>query len=260
MADNDRGTEIAELEKQVTDLEAKIAKLDASGDETGDDVKKTKVERVRLSKAFGKTKKDEEADDEEPDADEDDWSERFASKTKKAAEAEMKKGEDESVTIEGQTIAKSAVGEAAFAVLKVQADQVKKSNERLEKAEAEIAKERDLRETAELKKRADDEFPHVPGTLDERASMLKALGKMDEAVQKTFTAALTQAEKLAKSAFDRVGMNGGDMEALKKGAKGFEDKVSEIRKRDECTRTEAMERARKEDPDSFKAYQSANSN
>ena len=152
------------------------------------------------------------------------------------------------MTIEGQVIAKSVVGEAQFAVFKGMAD-------KLEKAQTEIAKERDLRENAEFCKRADDVYKHVPGSTQERADMLKAISKMPEALQKSFEAVLTQSEKLAKSAFETIGTMVSKQD--KDASETFEKSVSEIRKRDNCTRAEALQKARKENPEGFKAYQQA---
>jgi hypothetical protein len=161
-------------------------------------------------------------------------------------EDEIKKGE--ALTIEGQVIRKADVGDVQFAVLKGQA-------EKIAKAEAEIAKERDLRETAELKKKADEAYPAVPGSVDERAAMLKAIGGMDETLQKSFTAVFEQSQKLAKAAFNTLGHRGGGAEDIAKSAADFNAKVAEIKKRDECSNTEAMQKATREFPDLFKAYQ-----
>lgn len=277
MADHDQ--EIADLEKQVADIEGMLAKLGGGGGPgpQADDAgvtgagkhNKKKVPRVSLhDQQVGKRKKAaasdaedaaDQGDDEDmekakkkPPADdgdgadmEDDYSEPANSTTKKR--------EDESMVIEGQTIQKSVVGDAQYAIMKAQADRIAKTEERLAKAELE-------KEMAELKKRADDEYPHIPGSTEQRAAMLKVISHLPEDVKSSFEKVLGQAEKLAKVAFSPMGHNGGSdpLGEFMKSKQTFETKVSEIRKRDNCSHTEAMEKARKEDPEAFKAYQGAN--
>lgn len=204
---------------------------------------------------IGKKKKvvaqDDSSDDSSDDGDgaddegegDDDWSEPSA---KKRAPDDF----DDIVTIEGQRIAKSDVGEAMFNILKSQSDKIAKAN-------AEIKKARDEAEMATLRKRADDLYSHVPGTTDERASMLKSIGTMPEALRKSFEKVLMQSEKLSAQAFGKIGKSLAEIEDLGKSAKGFEHKVAEIQKRDSCSRTDALSKARTEDPEGFKAYQSA---
>src|SRR5262249_40859332 len=105
-----------------------------------------------------------------------------------------------------------------------------------------------------LRKRADDDFNLVPGTVDQRAEMLEAIGKMEKPLAEAFTKVLTHSQKVAKMAFNTISHGGGDP-AIAKSAQGFEAKVAEIKKRDSCSGTEAMKKARKEDPDGFEAYQ-----
>jgi len=101
-------------------------------------------------------------------------------KTKKSAEKVEKSAADgDVVEIDGQRIAKADVGEAQFAILK-------SMNERLLKTSEQLAKAEEVAETERLKKRADDEYPHVPGSTDERAAMLKAMNGMSEEVRKSF--------------------------------------------------------------------------
>lgn len=190
-----------------------------------------------------KGKKAEAAADEEDDMDEDDMG--------KAAEM-IEKGDDETLTINGTTIYKSAVGENQFAIFKSLNADLAKTQDRLQKAQDET-------ELATLRKRADDDYPFVPGSTDERALMLKAMNGMPAAVRKSFESVFIASNKLAKAGFDRVGVHGRDPEDMQKTAATFEGKVSEIKKRDGCTNTEAMQKARAEDPEGFKAYQGKSS-
>lgn len=189
-------------------------------------------------------------DDPEPDADDegnmdDTWSGKGKKTTKRASDD----ADDETLTIGNQTISKAEVGEAQF-------DIFKGMNERLVKAQEEIEKHKNDARMANLRKRADDEFEFLPGTTEERAQMLKAIEDLPKDVRASFEKSMTTANKLAKSAFDRVGVRTGDVEGMQKSADSFTTKISEIKKRDSCSRTEALEKARKEDPDGFKAYQS----
>lgn len=256
MAEHDDN--LADLEKQLADLEEKIAsvtKADAdtkAKDDDADDEAAVAAKKAKAAKSLKKADDNSDADSYDDMSDEDD-DEEDDSASKSAKKAVAKKGADdlakldETVVIDGQTIAKSAVGDVAFTIFKAQAD-------RLKKAEEDIAKERDLRVTAEFKKQADDLYKHVPGSVDERADMLKAISTMDAKLQKSFTKVFDQSEKLAKSAFETIGTKGGDQD-VKKAAQTFETKVAEIAKRDGIKRTEAMAKARLEYPDEFKAFQ-----
>lgn len=185
----------------------------------------------------------------------------FMAKSPEDRSKEMEKiaKSDESVTIEGQVIRKSAVGPEMFTMLKAQAD-------RIAATEKNLAIEKAARETAVLEKRAEDQFAHVPGTVQERAAMLGAIAKMDPALQKSFTTVLETAEKMVKAGFDTLGHKGGKTpvgeadKVVTKAVQDFETKVAEIRKRDSCTQAEAMTKARKEHQDLFKAYQEAQAN
>jgi hypothetical protein len=178
---------------------------------------------------------------------------KFWAKDPEERKKEMGKraADDETITVEGQEIRKSAVGETQFKIMKAQA-------ERIAKSERQIADEIAKRELAELAKRADDDFAHVPGTSAERAQMLQVMSKMDEPLRKSFETVLTQAEKLAKAGFDKLGHKGGKddlSDVVKKAARDFESKVTEIRNMEKCSRNEAAVKARKAHPDLFKAYQ-----
>jgi hypothetical protein len=162
---------------------------------------------------------------------------------------------DETVTLDGQTIHKSAVGEATFTILKSQ-------SERIAKNEKDLAIEKANREKLELEKRADEKYSHVPGSLEERGKMLGAIAKMDEATQKLFDKVFEQSEKMVAAGFAKLGSGGGrdpkDLakdEGIAKATLDFNTKVAEIKKRDDCTRTAALAKARKENPELFKIYQ-----
>jgi hypothetical protein len=111
---------------------------------------------------------------------------------KKAADAE------ETLTVGTATIAKSMVGDQAFAVMKAQQAQIEEQRAAFAKAQDEMA-------SASFAKRADDEFPHLAGSVADRASVLKHLSTAPEAVQKAADAILKAAEATAKLAFKSSG-------------------------------------------------------
>jgi hypothetical protein len=157
-----------------------------------------------------------------------------ALETEKAAhvttKAALVTATDETLKVGDREIKKSAVGEDMFAVMKAQEDRA---------------------EIATLEKRAGDEFAHVPGTVTEKAAVLKAVAAMPEPVRKTFDTIIGAAEKMARAGFDRIGGNAGPTPSAKAAQVDFDSKVDEIAKRDDIPRTEAMRKARTEHADLF---------
>lgn len=155
--------------------------------------------------------------------------------TEKAAHSETKKAlveaTDETLTVGGQEIRKSVVGEGQFSVTKA------------------LMGERDA---AKVEKRVEAEFAHVAGTTAEKALVLKAAAALDEPTQKALDAILASAENMAAAGFDRLGAGGGPVnEDVRKATGDFATKVAEIKKRDNCTNIEANKRAREENPELF---------
>jgi len=264
---------VAELEGQVTDLEKRIQDLTESGenadlakaladqkellekmDQLSDALETSLVERESLQTELKIAK--EMSDDEKEYCKDMEFGEKmsFMSKSPEERKAAMAKRDenDESVTISGRTIRKSVVGEDAFVIMKAQADEIAANKKQLTD---EIAK----REMAELLKRADEEFSHVPGTPEERAKLLHVIAKMDEPLRTSFETVLTQAEKLSKAGFATLGGGDGgrgpDTRNVAKAVQDFETKIAEIKKRDSCSNAEALTKARKAHPDLFKVYQ-----
>lgn len=164
-----------------------------------------------------------------------------AAEEKKKKKDEMAKN-DETIVVAGQTIAKSEVGEGQFAIFKAQAEQIAKAEERIAKAE-------EAAEFARLEKRAADEFKHLPGSSSDHAKMLKAIdGLSDTEVAKAFEG-LMKAHDLAKAeAFKSVGFSKSADEAVT-----FDAKVNEIQKRDNISKSRAMELAAQEHPELVEA-------
>lgn len=117
---------------------------------------------------------------------------------KKAADA------DETLSVGGATIAKSMVGDQAFAVMKAQQAQIEEQREAFAKAQEAMADQT-------FAKRASDDFPHLAGTVEDRAAVLKHIAKAPEAVQKAAEAILKAAEGSAKLAFKSVGHGNGQV-------------------------------------------------
>ncbi len=112
---------------------------------------------------------------------------------------------DEVFTSGTQTIRKSVVGADAFNFMKAQAEQLAAADERIRKADERTAQ-------ATFMKRAGDEIPFIAGTVEERAAMLKGIDAMtDPIAKKAALTALEAANKLAKTAFSKIGKFGGDL-------------------------------------------------
>jgi hypothetical protein len=173
----------------------------------------------------------------------------LTSKERKAKIGEAKKAAekaDEIMTIEGVgEIRKSVVGESQFAYMKTQ-------QERLAKQEKELAAERDLRKRAELTKVVTDEYDNLPGELEKKVDVMKAVDDLPEEARKTLTTMLTAGNKAIGAAFTSFGHNG---EARKRSAEDFMKKVEEVRILDKCSNQDAMQKVRKLHPDLFLAYQ-----
>lgn len=133
----------------------------------------------------------------------DDAKDAFMQKPKAERDAAVKKAleGDESLTLHGQTIRKSDVGDGIFAIMKGQAQEIADQKAGFEKAQ------NDLRE-ATFAKRAKDEFPHLAGSVADRVRVLKALDGADDATKAAAEAIFKAAEATAKLAFDKVGGGG----------------------------------------------------
>ena len=154
---------------------------------------------------------------------------------------------DDSIVVEGQVFTKAKVGSGLFAVLQQQ-------QQRLTKVEKQANEEREARELLEFAKVAEDELPNLPGTSEQKAGLLKTLaGTLDKGEQQLISRMLRAGDGGVASAFRSVGTSAGG--ELAKAAGSFEKRITEIRTRDNCKRTEALQKARKEYPDEFAAYQ-----
>ncbi len=159
------------------------------------------------------------------------------------------KKNDETLEVAGKTIAKSDVGEVAFAVFKAQADEMAEVRKAAEK-------DREDASVSRLAKRASDEMPGITGTDDEKAAVLKAVEAVtDEAVRKSLEAIIKVANAVGEGALDTIGKNGGDV------TKSIDEKIEaaavEIAKRDNISKSAAIAKAWVENPDLYKEYEEA---
>lgn len=148
------------------------------------------------------------------------------------------KKSDETIIVGGETIAKSAVGDASFAVFK-----------RLAAAEERIAKAEEAAEMAKLEKRAADEFKHLPGTPATIAKMLKAIDAMDADVSKSLTDILKSADANAEGAFKKNGAVGGNVDD--NADSQIEKFATEIAARDKIGKAAAIAKAWVEHPELY---------
>jgi hypothetical protein len=145
------------------------------------------------------------------------------------AKAALAAATDETISYGGEEIKKSEVGDGPFKI-----------------AKAATASEQNSR----LEKRASEEFPHVVGTPTQKARILKFVDGLDpekDETAKALLAVLKSAEKMAKLGFANLGSRGEKDPDVKKARQTYDQKVEEIRKRDEIGRAAAMSKARHRD-------------
>ena len=159
------------------------------------------------------------------------------------------KKSDETLEVHGQTISKSAVGDAEFAIFKA-------LTEEAAIAKADIAKARETAELVTFTKQASDEFGALPGTEAEIAAVLKGLSTLDDDVKKTTLAIFKSAATSAAAALEKVGHSNGSV------GTDLENRVqkmaTEIAKRDSISKTSAVAKVWVENPDLYAEYETAN--
>lgn len=243
---------ISDLEKQVAELTEKLNAATADLTKAGEDLTAAKAATAKaeaektdaefLGKMDAKQRAFYEA-----------MSDDDKAKAKKGTMADLDKAiakaaeGDEVLKIDGNEIRKSVVGESQFAALKALA----KKNDDLAKQASDA---NETLQKANFEKAADETVKHLPGTTVEKGAVLKAINDLPEAVKKTLDTMLKAGEAAIVSAFKSVGHQGGEIE---KAAGAFQKKVDDIAARDGITKTAAMQKARAEFPEEFKAYQEA---
>lgn len=118
---------------------------------------------------------------------------------------------DEVIKVGETEVRKSVVGDGVFAVIKAQ--------------QAEIAKERDAREIAELTKAAETAYGSLPGEPIAKAKALRAVSKLGDEDKAVVEAMLKAGEAAMKAGFNTIGKAGGSI------AEGSaEDKLDKLAK------------------------------
>lgn len=178
----------AELIKTIEGMKADLAKADALR-------KATAAEKQHM---VGMTSDQADAFMAKSPADRQSCMAKSAEEAKTKADALAKaKASDETLTVDGVTIAKSD-NPGMFAILKSQQAELAKNAE-------EIRKANERTEMVTLEKRATDEFGNLPGTPAEKAALLKHLKSAPEEVVKTAESILKAATAKFDPAFGRVG-------------------------------------------------------
>lgn len=233
---------LAALEKKVADLTDQLAKAEEARKDAEELSKLSAAEKEYMRSL--KTEKERK---------------EFMSMSAKERMGRMKKSEDgdEVIKVDGVgEIRKSQVGDTQFAVFKAQQD-------RLDKAEKAAAAEREERQTVVFKSRVEKELAHLPGKDDEKVNVLKAIQSLDSDVQLTIEKMFDAGEKAISQGFQKFGhRDTGDHGNYGKRSSGdsvakskWNAVVGEIQKRDGCSRTQALSKARQENPEAYDAYQ-----
>lgn len=113
-------------------------------------------------------------------------------------EITVAKAADETVSVDGKEIRKSAVGADAFALIKSQSEKIAKDAEDLAKAKADAL-------NVTLTKRAEDELAALPGETVAKVAVLAAVEKMADAEKATLTAMLKAGNDAQAGAFVTIG-------------------------------------------------------
>jgi len=239
----DGAADLATLQKQLEDLSKKVSVLETEKNEAV-----TKAKSLELIAALNADEKDyyDKANDEQKA--------KFLGLSKADRAKAIKKAlaEDESVELDGQIFSKASTDPAVFAFIKSQVAKTAALEKKLEE-------ERAQRIDAELAKRAKDELANLSGSDEEKIAVLKALEALPEDQRKAMQSVIKTANSAASLAMSRLGLNGanlGNSDVKKSGLHPFEKSVNEIRKRDNCSRTEAVRKARQENPDEFADWNS----
>lgn len=229
---------------------AVIAALMAKADKSEEDKKKAQAEAEKATRKAAMTEKEKAHTATMSDGDADD----FMKKPKEDREAAMAKAAagDEVLKANGVEIRKSVVGEATFAFMKGQQDQLDRQALALTKAAEHAA-------DATFAKRAVEELAHTSGTVEERAAMLKGIDSISDPVAKAAALkALHTADGISKAAFKTIGSGG----SLAKGLDNPEGKLDALAKeiakaQPTMSFAKAYEKACLDNPDLYTEYRNS---
>lgn len=219
----DNTDQVAELQSKLADLEKRASEAEARAE-----VAETVAKMSDAEKAYMDGMSDEEK-----------AKFRKMSAEDRAKAMKVAKAADESVTVEGETVYKSAVGEATFALYK-----------RLEAVEKAAAADREAANMVRLEKRAGDEFANLPGEPVRLAKALGAIEGLDADVRETIEGVFKAAEAQFATVTKSIGHGNGQ---VNKGAEAKLDAAAaEIRKSDpSLTQEQAIAKALEAQPDLY---------
>ena len=189
----------AEASKEVEMAEEKAKK---AAEEAAMEADKRKKAEKALRKA-SMTDAEKEHCKGMSDDDADDFMAMPAEERKKKMMDKSAGGSDETITVDGAVISKSEVGPGMFAFMKSQLAQTNALRRELAVAKA-------AADDAGFAKRAAAELAYIPGSVEERAAMLKGIASIgDETTRAAVTKALEVANTTAQFAFRSVGAGSG---------------------------------------------------
>lgn len=230
--DHPVSTEVSMSDKpdQVAELETKLADLQKSLDAE----KSAREQAETVAKMSDAEKAYMDGMDDEGKA-----KFRKMSPEDRAKAMKVAKASDESVTVEGETVYKSAVGEATFALYK-----------RLEAVEKAAAADREAAQMTRLEKRAGDEFANLPGKPADLAKALGAIEGLDASVRETIEGVFKASEAQFATLTKSIGHGNGQ---VNKGADAkLEAAAADIRKANpSLTKEQAIAKALDANPELY---------
>lgn len=199
-----------DIEKKISDLKNEIYKQEADKmnekevqaaieKAVKEAIEKKDSEIASLKAMAGMTDAEKAYLEKLPEDKKEDFLKMDSAKRKDVIEKSQKS--DEVLEYEGSVIRKSEVGDSQFTIYKSMVS-------KLEKAEKDAAIEKALREEAEFVKKAETEYPNLPGKPEEKGKVLKAISKMASEDSKYIMETLSKANAILKSAFTEIGASG----------------------------------------------------
>lgn len=186
-----------DLAKKAEGLEARVAEL---------------TKALAEAEVLAKMSDEEKAFAASLDADEKEKFKAASADERKKLMAKAASADEVFKSVTGAEIRKSVVGEDVFNVLKSQ-------HEAMTEALAKMAEANEKAQVAELTKRAEDEFAHLPGETVAKVAVLKGMASMDDATRDALTAMLKAGNEALSGAFKEIGKSGGKPADLSKASK-----------------------------------------
>ncbi len=134
----------------------------------------------------------------------------MADKKKKGkGKVKAKKSDDESFEMDGHTVNKSDVGDAAFLIMKGMSAKIEKSEAETADAIKLAKEEKELRIEKEMADKAEARWPNLPGEPVVKGKLLRNILKLDKADQDTQLAMLDAGNASSADLFKENGTGGG---------------------------------------------------